>query len=391
MKNIYYLSCSPIPSQKANSIQVMKMCQAFALHCKEVVLFCIQRKGEKDLHKYYGVKKSFKIIPVKLPGIKFLNRIIYALIVFGRLKKKNAAGILYSRDIFSTGVICLLNPQNFSIVFEAHAPPSTKLRKRVLKFIFKSKYFKGVVSISEALKQEYLRIYGNLIIDKIVVAHDGADSSQIPKVMLDQQSYAQKGERLKLGYIGSLFPGKGSEIIMQLAKKLPAYEFHVVGGSKEQIEELQEMHPCENITFYGFVSPEKIYDYMDKFDVMLAPYKSKVIVGSGTLDISKWMSPLKLFEYMGGGKPIVASDLPVLKEVIKDDKIALLADPDNLEEWEYRIKHLESEEKRSELGKNAQKVFFENYTWEKRTIYILKKLFDEKIEISGKLNDKLFA
>ena len=337
MAAIYYLSCSPIPSQKANSIQVMKMCQAFANHNNEVTLYCIDKGAKEDLYEYYGVKKSFKINQIRIPNFKFLNRIFYALRVFRDLKKNGAKGILYSRDIFSTGVICFLNPENFSVIFEAHAPPASKLRKKVLNYIFNSKYFKGAVSISDALKEEYIRLYGEKLKGKIMVAHDGADASQIPKHMLNQNDYALKGNQLKLGYIGSLFPGKGSEIILQLANRLPQFSFHVVGGTEEQIQKLKEEASLDNLKFHGFVKPEEIYHYMDQFDVMLAPYKASVIVGSGTLNISRWMSPLKLFEYMGGGKPIIASDLKVLREVINNEEIALLANPDNLEEWEEKI------------------------------------------------------
>ncbi|UZS00183.1 glycosyltransferase [Chondrinema litorale] len=387
MKNLYYLSCSPIPSQKANSIQVMKMCQAFSMHCKEVILFCILKNHKEDLHKYYGVKKSFQVKAIKLPGIKFLNRIIYALLVFRKLKRMKAKGILYSRDIFSTGTICLLNPKNFSIIFEAHAPPATKLRKEVLRYIFGSKYFKGVVTISGALKEEYIRLYGDLIRDKTLIAHDGADGNQIPSEMIENSNYNSKGTKLKLGYIGSLYPGKGSEIIIELAKLLPKYDFHIVGGTEEQINKLKEENTLDNVCFHGFVKPEQIYNYMDTFDIMLAPYKANVIVGSGTLDISKWMSPLKLFEYMGGGKAIIASDLPVLREVITNNETALLADPENLKDWESQIKHLELQENREKLGRNAQRLFFEHYTWDKRTAFILEHFFKK----NPKLNDKLYT
>ena len=55
------------------------------------------------------------------------------------------------------------------------------------------------------------------------------------------------------------------------------------------------------------------------------------------------MSPLKIFEAMANGRPILASDLPAVREVLRDGHNALLAPPDDIDAWIDRIRALQSD------------------------------------------------
>ena len=84
------------------------------------------------------------------------------------------------------------------------------------------------------------------------------------------------------------------------------------------------------------------------------------------------MSPLKLFEYMAGGKPIICSDLPVLMEVLHHEKNGLMASSTDPESWAKEIRKLKDSPKmRERLGRQAQQDFFAHYTWEKRVELLL--------------------
>ena len=85
------------------------------------------------------------------------------------------------------------------------------------------------------------------------------------------------------------------------------------------------------------------------------------------------MSPLKIFEYMSAGKPIVSSKLNVLKEVLTHNYNALLVKPDDVEEWIKSIKLLCDDEKlRQKIGNQALIDFNNKYKWEKRAENILE-------------------
>ena len=370
---LFYLSNSLIPSKEANSIQVMKMCRAFSKHFDKVTLFARHHDAKvKDIFQYYGVEPTFEVARVKTSNFQGIRRFQYAYQILKRLRKEAGAKELFGRDFYVLGLISIFGLIKAPISLEIHQPPVSKLHFYLQKQIFKSPWFKQLVVISQALADEYQRLFGKLVEGKIVVAHDGADTHQIPRELIDTPTYSSNGSGFKVGYIGSLYPGKGMGMIAKLVPLMPDCEFHVVGGKPHEIEHWSRVCQADNLILHGFVSPDRIYEFMGDFDVMLAPYQPKVLVGDKKVDIAQWMSPLKLFEYMAGGKPIVCSDLPVLMEVLSHDQNGVFASSTDPKSWADQIRRFkESEGLRERLGKQAQNDFFANYTWEKRVEHIL--------------------
>lgn len=71
---------------------------------------------------------------------------------------------------------------------------------------------------------------------KIIIANDGADVANNKYIEEVRRKYFIKyKDELKIGYIGHLYPGKGGEIILKLAEKLPNTNFHVFGGNRKDI------------------------------------------------------------------------------------------------------------------------------------------------------------
>jgi len=368
---IIYASTAVIPSRTANSIQVMKMCSAFARQGNKVTLLACRSRDEikekKNIYEFYGVKDNFKIVRFPsynyhkkaiskfLPNIYTLLCGIYILflkpdIVYGRFPQ----------------VLYLLTLLGKKVVYEAHKLSNEKKVNNLLK----SKHLKTIVVISNKLKE---KIKSKVKYAKIIVAHDGAD------MILDFENkeinWPGRKNILQIGYIGHLYKGKGMEIILLLASYFPDIDFHIIGGLFEDIEYWKKQYSGNNIYFHGFVPHGELLPYYKKLEVFLAPYKKRVFVNGGIADIAEYMSPLKLFEYMAAGKVIVSSRLPVLEEVLEDGINALLCDPDNLDEWIKAIKTLlEDEQLRKKLGENAKNTLEKKYTWEKRSIKILRKI-----------------
>jgi glycosyltransferase involved in cell wall biosynthesis len=100
-----------------------------------------------------------------------------------------------------------------------------------------------------------------------------------------------------------------------------------------------------------------------------------VIVSDGRIEVAKWMSPLKLFEYMALARPIVASDLPVLREVLRDGDNARLAQPDDAEDWERVIDELLADsEGAAAMGARARNDIETKYSWRHRARAIAQAL-----------------
>lgn len=361
---IVYISNSIIPSRAANSIHVMKMCQAFADNGHEVVLLAPNRHKEyekaiNDVYEYYGVKKNFEIKKLWYPEIKGKS-FFYTLSILFYLMVNKKFDLVYGRFLHGCYIATLLKNE---VIFESHAPIYEKKNYELKLFekLIKSKYLKKFVVISEALRNMYLS-NGYLNDTKIQVAHDGADE------VIDFENKAKllgNKNNLKVGYVGHLYKGRGIELIIECAKKLNAVSFHIVGGSNKDIQYWKEhidRYKIENIYFYGFVSPKEATFYRNAFDIVLAPYSKQVSVFGNAGDTSKFMSPLKIFEYMSHKKAIIASDLPVLREILTKEN-SILVDPENSQSWVEAIKKLEIDDMKERISNNALSEFKTKYSW----------------------------
>lgn len=227
---IVYVANSIIPSRTANSIHVMKMCQAFADNGHEVVLLVPDRykeieNGVQDIYDYYGVKNNFKIEKTLYRYWKGKN-LLQIVSIYYRIKQKKP-DLVFGRYLpgcfFSLGI-------GKNVIYEAHAPYNnfSFIDKLIFKKMIKHNNFLHLVVISEALKNMYINTH---IVekDKIIVAHDASDNSDIKKTISLQNS------KLKLGYFGHLYQGRGIDLILNLAIHFKQYDFHIVGGNINDI------------------------------------------------------------------------------------------------------------------------------------------------------------
>lgn len=370
--NICYVTGAQYPSPAANCVQVMKMCSAFSGEGHDVTLFAGSKPGVQltDVSGNYGVKNKFEIVLAPRKSVRILGAILYSLSQYRNIvDNKNTYDLIYSRD---QNTLLLLTRLGVPVIYEAHDDP--KGSKAVIEgMIFKSKAFKRLVVITSALKELYLSKFSSLTPESIIVAHDGADSFVINEGG-DVQNIKKNGV-ISIGYTGHLYKGKGVEVIVELASQMSDVDFHIVGGNPSDVTEWKNLYNYPNLTYHGHVENKLVNGYLKQFDILLLPAQKKV-EASGGGDIAKYMSPLKLFEYMSSGKPIVSSNLPVLREVLTPETDALLVVPDNVAEWEAAIKRLINDpELGVALAGNALQKFELEYTWGRRAYNILNDSF----------------
>lgn len=369
---LLYISDSAIPSKSANSIHVMKMCQAFSKLGLEVKLIgkkttAIERNIQ-DAYLFYGVAKNFKLKTYPFKPFPLSGRLYNFFLPFFTMSSQ---GLVYTRAIYPAFWYSLFGK---SIAFEIHEPFDTKNRwlKYIFKFIIVRKKVPKWIVISSALKSYLIKKF-DINPDCILIAHDGADSINFNDF---KPLELQGSSKFRIGYVGSLLKGKGMDTIFRLSLELPQFDFHVVGGDTIQIDFWEKkLHSRQsNLFFHGFVSHAETPRYLNSFDVLLAPYSNSVLVKNEkkSNNIAQWMSPLKIFEYMSAQKPIVCSDLPVLREVLAHGKNAILCEPENVEGWKDAILRLEEDTQlRVAISKTAKDDFDKNYTWDQRASLIL--------------------
>ena len=362
---IVYSARSIIPSRFANSVHVMKMCQALAAHGHQTTLILPPRRkgrlsGTDDVYEFYGVARNFRI--EKTLWLPKVGVYIHGLISAFKAKL-DGTDIFYTRSMEIAFFSCLLRNNT---IFETHTPLTEfkYLDRLLLAFVLRSDKIKTFVVISDALKKLLLEAHA-IEESCVLVAHDGSDITKNITNTFNETN-------ISVGYVGHLYEGRGIEVIIASAQSIPTASFHVVGGNPDDVKYWEKKsRGIKNLTFYGFVSPQKAAEISLKMDILLAPYQETVMVTSG-LDTSKWMSPLKIFEYMAAGKAIICSDIPVLREVLENERNALLCSPADYGAWVASIKRLISDQDlRLSISSNAYRDIKTKYSWSIRAKNII--------------------
>lgn len=164
-------------------------------------------------------------------------------------------------------------------------------------------------------------------------------------------------------YIGSENDGKGVDFIVKLARECAEYDFVLVGPQKRT-------KPRKNLTYFGYANKSQISSLMQAADVLIAPYSTKVYDNAGN-DITDYMSPLKIFEYMSSKTPFVCSDMPFLRSFLQNDIHCLMAKAEDIDDWKCMLDRLIFDaDKKIMLATNAYDLYIRNYTWDKRAVKV---------------------
>lgn len=364
-----YITTSEVDTPAANVVHVMRMANALANHIDVELIHRRSLAKPRTMtlpYEDYEVRPHFSGRSAWWPQIPFIGALVYtASVVKGAWPQENT--FHYGRHDLSIFILALLGRPT---AWEAHSLPRSAFKRWLLGVAAKTASFKGVVSISEALKSDLVDAIPTLSSDAVLVAHDGADAPPDPLPQL--QSWKGRPSSIQIGYTGHLYEGRGIEIILELAEAFPEADFQIVGGNFDLVSFWEPKSPA-NVHFYGHVANRLVASYVAKCDIMLAPYQKRVSVSGNKGDTSRWMSPLKIFEYMSSGKCIICSDIPVLREVLNHEVNALLASPDDHTQWKEALaRAIANADFRNSIGINAKTQFLSHYSWATRAKNVLK-------------------
>ena len=373
---LLYLSNMKMPSEKAHSVQVANTCAAFAGQGLDVELVAVanKEKAGHDIFSFHEIKKNFTINfiqPLSLKNfgkIGLLLRAFFFAVAAWRKIISVKADILYIRGPYVAYFISFLAKKYF---LELHlvGGPSFLMRRIINKSA-------GLIVITSGIKQVLMEKY-KILPKKILVAPDGVS----PEVFDLGLTVEQARERLNLPrdkkiicYEGSFysFNWKGVDVLLEAASILKNKNllFLFIGGNQPEIAAIkQKYRDLNNLMLLEKKPNPEISFYLKAADVLVLPNKS------GDAMSELYTSPMKMFEYMMAAKPIVASGLPSIKEVLNDGN-SFLIEPNNPFVLAEAIeKVLANEVLAKEKSKRAY-TDAQQYTWDKRARNI--KIFLEK-------------
>ena len=138
-----------------------------------------------------------------------------------------------------------------------------------------------------------------------------------------------------------------------------------------------------NVILHGYQVGVRVVALLKSMDALMLPNQPSVIIRSGA-DIGQHTSPLKLFEYMATGRPIIASDLPVFDSVLTDNVNCLKVEATSMQAFCRALRRLQtSPDLGQRIAANALQAFNQNYTWDHRVQRIVEFLNGHGIQIAN--------
>jgi len=361
-----YVANSRFPSEKAQSDQVMAMCRSFVALGHEVTLFVPDRKPvqAEDPFAYYGVEPSF--VFKRLPCVdairwSWLGRLglwIQTSTFLWSLRnelKRFKPDVVFSRELYVFSVPGIPGKR----VWESHALHHSSWAMRI------AKRLDGIITLTSASKKRLVE--AGVATDRVVVEPDAVDPAMFALI------YEREEVRRELGIapetIVCLYTGKFTTMNMPkgLDESIEAVErfasegknilLLAVGGTRQELERYSSKLGA-NVRLMGHQPQATLGKFYAAADLLLMPFPY-------TEHYAYYMSPLKLFEYLMSGVPMIATDLPSVREILSE-KSAFIAKPGDVDSLVTEIAKVVDQPEEAKSRALEAKRLSAQYTWIER-------------------------
>ena len=368
---IVYITNARLPTEKAHGIQILRMCEAFSKLGFDVNVIHPWRYQSNSEHRNIKVEDYFNLrYEVNISCIPFLDvyllrpflpRVIFRMVSFLFAFFWGLVSLIIAKNMKPD--ICIMRentPFSFwfiskfgmKTILEFHDLPP-KFARKIFKLAVKSNSKCSIFAVTKKLARDLEKTLG-LSDKKVNTLHDGVELD------LFKENLDKNDGDLGVTYCGSLLPDKGVEVLLQASDRLPKIKFTIIGGHDSEIESYKnKWKKCylDNINFIGYVNPKYVPEYLVKSEILVLPSTGK------TKKSSLYTSSLKLFEYLGAAKAIIASDLPAVREVLVHRKTAYLVKPDDPDELAKAIDILLKDKPLKDLLEKNAKKLARKYSW----------------------------
>lgn len=369
---IYYIANARMPTEKAHGIQIAKMCEAFIEAGTDVTLVMPGRATDpSSIRDYYGLRVDVPTVTLFAFDWYTGGRILYRISSFSfmvssffflwrRRNEKEAVVYTVDFDDWSYAQLPLLSFHYFS---EMHG---SKPHTFVNRFFFRN--ISGIITINRLIKDRLQETF-SLLSDCVIVEPDAVDATHFtPMPRARAREHLGLAHELKLVlYVGRILEWKGLELLATTASVLgPGITIGIVGGTRERFVEVTGIvNVPGNLVFYG----ERDYAYMP---VWINAANAVLMTATAHNELSyRWTSPMKAFEYMACGVPIIAADAPSMREIVSN-ATAFLYQPDEAQSLAHEIRAVFNNQEEARHRGDAALVVSRTCSWRARAEHTLK-------------------
>jgi glycosyltransferase involved in cell wall biosynthesis len=372
------------PIERANGVQTMATCRALAARGHHVTLVTRPDTASvaRDPFTFYDEPHvpTLRFLNVPAAGGPRTRRVRFLLSALTLSRRTAAGAVIYTRDL---GLAALLLQAPMArrprLVYEAHgvsavvaeemprllgqagaAASPAKLRRLDRRERRVWRHASAIVTVTKALAAELEQRHGAR--PNVFVVPDGARVDPPP-------ANPARGRSAVAGYAGHLYPWKGVDVFIRALARVPEIRGLIVGGhpqeaDRQRVEELAgQTGVSDRLTVTGLVPPGEVRRALQPATMLVLPNTASAIS-------ERYTSPLKLFEYLAAGRPIVASDLPAFREILTDGETAVLVKPGDVEALAGALQRLAADEALAARLGAAARALAPAYSWDARAARI---------------------
>ena len=368
------------PSPRANGIQVVKTAHALAMRGREVRLVVRHSdpRPTEEILREFGVDATKhlhvdRLIVGHAPNSSFIPRLRYlsqSLLMARRASRHGS--LVLTRDLQLADLLLRIGCDQ--LTYEAHAveavmyderqqlyglgggPRPAKRRRIESRERRVWSKARGFIATTQGILTTFERLFGAR--PRTAVVPNGCDT---PK----DRTFTPPSEDNRVVYAGQLYPWKGVDVLVQAFARLTSGQLVIVGGLEgesdfDRIQELARgLNLGDRIRFLGSLKQKDVASELARATVVAAPFLKSAMTSEHT-------SPIKAFEAMAAGRPLLISDTDASREIVEDGRTGIVVPPGNVEAWSRALERVLSDRA---LQMALARAAFEKatqYSWARR-------------------------
>jgi len=386
-KHYVFFTRNSLPQPRADLVQVANCANAAANLGYSTVLTYLAPLGGSlsnllspfrpqppapSLKEFYNIQDQLQVAALPLPrlftqsGSKWTHPSTLISKYYVPLHLRWQTRLVHSRD---WNFVKAAVQSGVAAIYEHHHHEQKQFEPEIVQHPL----FQVAVTVADSVRDSM--IDHGMPPDKVIKLHNGFNQAFLTR---HQQAAATWRERL----IGSIYPAlavysgglhafKGVDLMLEAAKALPQVLFAFAGGSEAQVatyRELARQHQVNNVEFLGYLTHDALASLLQAADLLVHPHLLS--------QEASFTSPLKFFDYMAAGTPIVATEIPPLMEFKSTGVVAGWCEPNQPMQLADCIAQVLESHPYRPAGYAETMKFVQQFSWENRIAKILSHVED---------------